>query len=361
MKETEHTITDTETDTHSSRRFRPKRTIAAAVFVVVVMCLMGAFYRDPSTFAPSSYLNRGSTDIAAVVEAEANSTSPVPISFTKLPETSPGPKGREIVLLMASDNGQQGNPIPYHHERAYENRKEFADWHGYTLENYNFDDFSVEEGVHVIWKKILAIKRAFDNNPDAEWVFWLDLDVILMTSHIPLSTYLLAPSVLQSHLLLNTSIMGNSERVTPYDQSAKDVDLIMAQDHNGPNAGVMLLRRSEWTETLLDLWMDPLFIAQDFVSSQTAMESKLYTNACLASLEENKTFCFTCSRSTTTSSSALVLSACETSTLIPTAAQILAGTRATCWFILPVAGSRMSVSRIGRSIGPGGVQCRRNT
>lgn len=72
-----------------------------------------------------------SAAIAAAEEAELGSTSPRPGSFVKIPETRPGPVGDEILLLMASDAvGNQGNPIPHLHDRSYENKKEYADWHG---------------------------------------------------------------------------------------------------------------------------------------------------------------------------------------------------------------------------------------
>jgi len=72
-----------------------------------------------------------SAAIAAAEEAEIGSTSPRPVSFAKIPETRPGPVGEQIVLLMASDAaGNQGNPIPHLHDRSYENKKEYADWHG---------------------------------------------------------------------------------------------------------------------------------------------------------------------------------------------------------------------------------------
>jgi len=79
--------------------------------------------------------------IAAAQDAEAGSTSPWPASFVKVPETRPGPVGDQILLLMASDAvGNQGNPIPHLHNRSYENKKEYADWHGMDIfSSYTFD------------------------------------------------------------------------------------------------------------------------------------------------------------------------------------------------------------------------------
>jgi len=133
---------------------------------------------------------------------------------------------------------------------------------GYTLVDYDFDDFTMASGVHPIWKKIPAIKRAYDEHPEAEWVLWLDLDVMLMTAALPLSTTLLAPSVLQKKLLRDYTVQGRLNRTTSSHPKAEDVNLIFACDQNGLNAGIMLFRRSKWTETLLDMWLDPFYIQQ---------------------------------------------------------------------------------------------------
>jgi len=78
---------------------------------------------------PDSSLS--AAEIAAAEEAEIGSAAPFPASLVKIPETKPGPSADQIVLVMASDDkGNQGNPILHLHERAYENRKEYADWHG---------------------------------------------------------------------------------------------------------------------------------------------------------------------------------------------------------------------------------------
>lgn len=86
-----------------------------------------------------------------------------------------------------------------------------------------------------------------------------------MTAALPLSTNILAPSVLEERLLRNFTIPGHSiNRITKEDMSAEDVNLIVTTDMNGVNAGVMLFRRTKWTAMLLDLWMDPLLIEKNF-------------------------------------------------------------------------------------------------
>jgi len=88
-----------------------------------------------------------------------------------------------------------------------------------------------------------------------------------MTASLPLSTHLLAPSILQQKLLpsyILPSSFNSTNRITPAAPNATAVDLILACDWAGVNAGVLMLRRSAWTDMLLDMWMDPLLIAQDW-------------------------------------------------------------------------------------------------
>jgi hypothetical protein len=175
----------------------------------------------------------------------------------KMPETGKGPRGKDIVLLMASDKrGNQGQPIHDLRERAKENRQEYADWHGYTFYHVDFEE--LEFSGPVVWKKTLAIQKAFATHPEAEWVWWLDLDAIIMTPHIPLSTYLLHPSVLEKRLLKDVAIRPTKR--SPSNITAEDVNLILAQDQNGVNAGSLFLRRGPWTRMLLDAWIDPYVI-----------------------------------------------------------------------------------------------------
>ncbi|GAB7354565.1 hypothetical protein MBLNU459_g5018t1 [Dothideomycetes sp. NU459] len=179
-----------------------------------------------------------------------------PRAYSKRPETGDGPRGKDVVLLMASDKkGNQGNSISYMHERAAENRKEYADWHGYTFYPINMSE--IDFPAHAIWKKIPAIKQAFAANPEAKWVWWLDLDAIIMTAHIPLSTYLLADSVLEQKLIRNMTVDNINRTLSHEDLHAQDVNLIISQDGNGLNSGSMFFRRGDWTDMLLDAWTDP--------------------------------------------------------------------------------------------------------
>jgi len=50
----------------------------------------------------------------------------------------------------------------------------------------------------------------------------------------------------------------------PEDLDVDDVNMIIAMDANGINAGSMFLRKGWWAEMLLDLWLDPFFINRNW-------------------------------------------------------------------------------------------------
>jgi hypothetical protein len=62
---------------------------------------------------------------------------------------------------------------------------------------------------HPVWCKLPAIAEAMDLYPAAEWVWWLDLDALIMTPHLDLYEYLLNPTVLETRLLKGEKIIPN--------------------------------------------------------------------------------------------------------------------------------------------------------
>ena len=72
-------------------------------------------------------------------------------------------------------------------------------------------DFRVARKLHPVWGKISAISRAFEQHPSAEWVWWLDMDAIIMAPHLNLYDHVLSPSAMRNHLLKDTRIKTNGE------------------------------------------------------------------------------------------------------------------------------------------------------
>ena len=70
--------------------------------------------------------------------------------------------------------------------------------------------FEVAKEKHPVWCKWPAIAEAMKTYPSAEWVWWLDLDAIIMTPHLNLHDYLLGPEVMKSRLLIGEIVVSNN-------------------------------------------------------------------------------------------------------------------------------------------------------
>lgn len=124
------------------------------------------------------------------------------------------------------------------------------------------------------------MRAAFDAFPSAKWLWWLDLDSIIMTPSRPLSSFL-APSTLERIMLPpGTKIRGTDGytdlnisyptlRINGWDGTHRLDDsklhLIISQDdYFGLNTGSFFLRRGAWADWLLDIWTDEEYIHNNY-------------------------------------------------------------------------------------------------
>jgi hypothetical protein len=197
---------------------------------------------------------------------DLNTTFNVPSDIVYSPA---GPKPNQIVVVTASDGKGHNGGIEDILGRTAANRKSYCDYHGYNYHFVNISKFDLE-GAHPVWKKIPAIVDAFNAYPEAQWVFFLDLDAIIMSPKQDLNSLTLSHAAMQKSLDFGREFTG-SERAPlgvfmPQlaDANLGDIDMLIAQDHNGINAGSFFLRRSKFTQWLLDMWADPFFMQMDW-------------------------------------------------------------------------------------------------
>ncbi|KAK9325261.1 galactosyl transferase GMA12/MNN10 family-domain-containing protein [Lipomyces orientalis] len=183
------------------------------------------------------------------------------------------PKGNKIVVLTATDGKGHNNEINNLFDMVTENREEYCAFHDYTYQFSNISQFQ-REGRIAVWNKIPAVQNAFDINPDAEWVWWLDMDIIIMTPLQDLASLVLNPDSMLEQIAYDAPIKLGNEKpsgvTVSRDVDPSKIDLIIAQDHAGVNAGSMLFRRSDWTFSFLDMWVDPVYVDR-FRNEQDAL------------------------------------------------------------------------------------------
>lgn len=183
-----------------------------------------------------------------------------------------GPKPNEVVVLVASDGKGHNGGIPNVLDEACANRKEYCELQGYQYQFLNITKFNIGNS-HAVWAKLPAIVETFNLHPEAKWVWWLDLDAIIMDPTIDLVSHVLSHKALEKAILKNLQLNrprnGKIGLYTSKNPDLNNIDLIISQDHNGINAGSFMIRRSEFTKFLIDMWRDPLYIQQnDWISME---------------------------------------------------------------------------------------------
>lgn len=114
---------------------------------------------------------------------------------------------------------------------TWDNKSKYAQKHGYRL----FDESDqLDKSRPASWSKIRAVQRLLAQE-DCDWVFWLDADTVVMNSH----------KRVEDFLPVNN------------DNDNNQIDILLsADDGGGYNAGVWLVRNSEFTRNFLQEWWD---------------------------------------------------------------------------------------------------------
>lgn len=207
--------------------------------------------------------------------------------------------GKKFVLILAANQGggvmEWKGPREWAIERdsVRNKRKYVAKW-GYDLE---IVDMSTKKRYahewRESWEKVDTIRNCFKKYPEAEWFWWLDLNTFIMEPSYSLQDHIFNKvgentyRDINIYNPLNISHPFQSEHLDPESLSPvgdglpSSINLIVPQDCSGFNLGSFFIRRSEWTDRLLDIWWDPVGYEQKHMEwehkEQDALEF-LYTN-----------------------------------------------------------------------------------
>ncbi|MCJ1479129.1 hypothetical protein MMC13_007813 [Lambiella insularis] len=188
--------------------------------------------------------------------------------------------GSDYVVIVASNDRSTIGNFEDFKSNLYRNRASYAYRHGYNFVWANITQFPVREAQTLHWSKAPVMRAAFDAFPFAKWLWWLDLDSIIMTPSKPLSTFL-SPNTLESIMLPpGTRIRGTggytdlnisypTQHINGWDHAQRLDDskfhLIISQDdYYGLNTGSFFLRPGAWADWLLDIWTDEEYIHKKY-------------------------------------------------------------------------------------------------
>lgn len=210
-----------------------------------------------------------SASVLSAVAVPTSTLDPQTSTFTVDENTvydSAGPKPSEIVILTATDGHGHNGGIKNILEATAENRQAYCSHHGYNYHFINITKYDLKNA-HPVWAKIPAITETFQAYPHAQWIWWLDLDAIIMTPSRSLNSVVLSRDAMYAALENNTELLYDDHHKTgvfsPATPDFKNIDFLVSQDHNGVNAGSFMIRRSKFSQWMLDMWQDPLFVQNE--------------------------------------------------------------------------------------------------
>ncbi|ODQ65882.1 hypothetical protein NADFUDRAFT_46484 [Nadsonia fulvescens var. elongata DSM 6958] len=175
--------------------------------------------------------------------------------------------GKYVIILAANEGGgvlQWKGAREWSTERSsIANKKHYASQHGYHLAIK--DVSSKKRYTHEwreSWEKADIIRQTMRQFPKAEWFWWLDLHTIIMEPQISLNTLIFDNLYNVTERDVASFNPLGLEVEIPFVNYQEPIDMIITQDCGGFNLGSFFIRRSEWSERLLDIWWDPVFYEQ---------------------------------------------------------------------------------------------------
>ncbi|KAI5781506.1 galactosyl transferase GMA12/MNN10 family-domain-containing protein [Geopyxis carbonaria] len=206
---------------------------------------------------------------AEAAEALRNAVVTLPHFASTAVSPRPGTDDSSLIILTGTDGHGHNTNMSRVLQQALLNRRSYAALHGYTSHFLNISSFELPTHVKPVWAKLPALISTFNTFPSAEWIWWLDLDAIIMTPSLPLDPPALAARALTNETLLKATTPTRLVR-TPhsYPVNGTHIDLLFTQDQNGINAGSFLVRRSSFTQLFLDLWADPLLVRENWIGQE---------------------------------------------------------------------------------------------
>ena len=174
----------------------------------------------------------------------------------------------KVVIILAANEGggvlKWKSPQEWSVERSsIVNKKNYAKRHGYGL---TIKDVTIKKKYshewRESWEKVDIMKQTMRQYPNSEWFWWLDLHTYIMEPQISLETHFLNNLDNATYRSLTTFNPLNLPIDLPYTDYSQPIDMLITQDCGGFNLGSFLMRRSEWSDMLLDVWWDPAMYEQ---------------------------------------------------------------------------------------------------
>ncbi|KAK9333295.1 galactosyl transferase GMA12/MNN10 family-domain-containing protein [Lipomyces starkeyi] len=169
------------------------------------------------------------------------------------------PTGPHVVLVLGLDNTKYKDDYL---AKIVENRKEYADAHGYGLYVQYVSDFKnlVHDVTKQGWQKLPLMRSAMQDNPGSTYFWYLDQNAIIMNPNLDIESHITDVKRLNSLVLRDVPVVPPDSTIRTYRHVPADrMKFIIAQDHEGFQTGSFILKNEEYSRYVLDAWFDKLY------------------------------------------------------------------------------------------------------
>ncbi|ODQ79350.1 glycosyltransferase family 34 protein [Babjeviella inositovora NRRL Y-12698] len=145
---------------------------------------------------------------------------------------------------------------------AIQDKRRYALRHGYdvVVKDLTFQKKHSHEHREA-WAKFDILREAIRDHPEAEWFWYVDMNSYIMMPEISLEELIWShsESISRDKTEYFHGKPSKTDSRMPYVDYDEPVELIVSQDCLGFNLESFFIRRSEWTDMLLDVMFDPIF------------------------------------------------------------------------------------------------------
>lgn len=166
-----------------------------------------------------------------------------------------------VIVTVIDDNKHPRDYI----ERIIENRREYAESHGYGLLIKFANDYAkfveVSYNHQATWARVAVAMEAEVSFPKAEWIWYLADEALIMDADYEPLTDLLAPDALEGKMRRQIPVMRyeNTHIRTYRNNRVQDVSFVMTLDSQMLNTDSFFYKNNPSSRALLQLWADPLY------------------------------------------------------------------------------------------------------
>lgn len=119
------------------------------------------------------------------------------------------------------------------------------------------------------WAKIIAMRHALSQYPDATFVWFLDQNAYIMDLDRTLEAQVMAPAKLESLMIKDWPVVPPDSIIKTFSHlKGGDAALIISQDDTGLVTNSYVLRNGDWAKFFIETWMDPLYQSYNFQKAE---------------------------------------------------------------------------------------------